>query len=112
MGPFTVDADGFATVGDRGSLAGGVLTVAGRGAEVVLTGGATVLVADVELGAAPHRRRPTWSSSVCRTAGSATLVAAVVTDVAVADRGPGGGAGRTVPGRSGRGCGSTCRSSR
>jgi len=47
-GPFTVAADGFATVGDRGSLSGGVLTVAGRGDAVVVTGGATVLVDDVE----------------------------------------------------------------
>jgi long-chain acyl-CoA synthetase len=84
-GPFTVDADGFATVGDRGSLDGGMLTVAGRGADVVLTGGATVLVADVELGlrragvpdvvvvGVPHRRL-------------GSVVAAVVADVAVADR--------------------------
>ena len=47
-GPFTVDDDGSATVGDRGRLAGGVLSVTGRGAEAVLTGGATVLVDDVE----------------------------------------------------------------
>ena len=47
-GPFTLDAAGFATVGDRGRLADGVLTVAGRGAEAVVTGGATVLVDDVE----------------------------------------------------------------
>lgn len=84
-GPFTLDADGFATVGDRGSLDGGVLTVAGRGAEVVLTGGATVLVADVELGlrragvpdvvvvGVPHRRL-------------GNIVAAVVTDVAVVEQ--------------------------
>jgi long-chain acyl-CoA synthetase len=84
-GPFTVDADGFATVGDRGHLDDGVLTVAGRGAEVVLTGGATVLVADVELGlrragvpdvvvvGVPHRRL-------------GHIVAGVVADVAVADR--------------------------
>jgi long-chain acyl-CoA synthetase len=84
-GPFSVAPDGFATVGDRGSLQGGVVTVAGRGAEVVLTGGATVLVADVELGlrraglpdvvvvGVPHRRL-------------GHVVAAVVADVAVADR--------------------------
>jgi long-chain acyl-CoA synthetase len=47
-GPFTVDADGMATVGDRGHLVGDVLTVAGRGADGVVTGGATVLVDDVE----------------------------------------------------------------
>jgi long-chain acyl-CoA synthetase len=47
-GPFLAGADGFATVGDRGRLSGGVLTVAGRGDGVVITGGATVLVDDVE----------------------------------------------------------------
>ena len=47
-GPFTLDAAGFATVGDRGRLTGDVLAVAGRGAEAVVTGGATVLVDDVE----------------------------------------------------------------
>jgi long-chain acyl-CoA synthetase len=84
-GPFTVDPDGFATVGDRGSLEGSLLTVAGRGAEVVLTGGATVLVADVELElrragvgdvvvvGVPHRRL-------------GSVVAAVVADVADVDR--------------------------
>lgn len=95
-GPFTVDADGFATVGDRGSLDGGVLTVAGRGAEVVLTGGATVLVADVELGlrragvpdvvvvGVPHRRL-------------GHVVAAVVADAAVADRGRAAARGELTP---------------
>jgi len=84
-GPFTMDAEGFASVGDRGCLEGGVLTVAGRGADVVVTGGATVVVADVELGlrragvqdvvvvGVPHRRL-------------GHVVAAVVADVAVADR--------------------------
>jgi acyl-CoA synthetase (AMP-forming)/AMP-acid ligase II len=47
-GPFAVDEDGFATVGDRGSYEQGLLTVTGRGTAMVLTGGATVLVADVE----------------------------------------------------------------
>ncbi|WP_158550668.1 class I adenylate-forming enzyme family protein [Geodermatophilus sp. TF02-6] len=47
-GPLRVAADGFATVGDRGSLAGGVLTVAGRGGGALVTAGATVLLADVE----------------------------------------------------------------
>ena len=46
--PFTTGVDGFATVGDRGRLTGGVLTVAGRGDAAVVTGGATVLVDDVE----------------------------------------------------------------
>ncbi|WP_157944056.1 AMP-binding protein [Blastococcus atacamensis] len=47
-GPFTLAGDGFATVGDRGRLAGGVLTVTGRGIEAVVTGGVTVHVDDVE----------------------------------------------------------------
>ena len=47
-GPFTTRADGYATVGDRGRLADGVLTVTGRGDAVVVTGGALVLVGDVE----------------------------------------------------------------
>lgn len=47
-GPFTTDPDGFATVGDRGRLTGGVLSVTGRGGAAVVTGGATVLVEDVE----------------------------------------------------------------
>ncbi|MGY1740147.1 MULTISPECIES: AMP-binding protein [unclassified Blastococcus] len=47
-GPFSLAADGFATVGDRGRLTGGVLTVTGRGADAVLTGGVTVLVPEVE----------------------------------------------------------------
>jgi acyl-CoA synthetase (AMP-forming)/AMP-acid ligase II len=48
-GPCTMATDGFATVGDRGRLSeDGVLTVTGRGGTVVLTGGATVLVDEVE----------------------------------------------------------------
>ncbi|MGY1745071.1 AMP-binding protein [Blastococcus sp. SYSU D00695] len=47
-GPFAVVADGAATVGDRGRLDGGVLTVTGRGGDAVVTGGATVLAGDVE----------------------------------------------------------------
>ncbi|WP_148574699.1 AMP-binding protein [Nocardioides caldifontis] len=47
-GPLRRDARGFATVGDRGALRDGVLTVTGRGADAVTTGAATVLVADVE----------------------------------------------------------------
>ncbi|MGY1814797.1 AMP-binding protein [Blastococcus sp. SYSU D00820] len=47
-GPFTVAADGFATVGDRGRLDGGLLTVAGRGTDAVVTGGVTVLADEVE----------------------------------------------------------------
>ena len=47
-GPLRRRDDGFATVGDRGSLVDGRLIVAGRGTDAVTTGGATVLVADVE----------------------------------------------------------------
>ena len=47
-GPFLVDQDGWATVGDRGELSGEHLRVYGRGTDTVTTGGATVLVADVE----------------------------------------------------------------
>ena len=42
------DGDGFATVGDRGALQDGRLRIDGRGEEALVTGGATVLVADVE----------------------------------------------------------------
>jgi acyl-CoA synthetase (AMP-forming)/AMP-acid ligase II len=47
------DPSGFATIGDRGTLVDGVLRVAGRGSEVVVTGGATVRVADVEAALGP-----------------------------------------------------------
>jgi long-chain acyl-CoA synthetase len=47
-GPFTTTPDGFATAGDRGRVTDGVLYVTGRGTDAVLTGGATVLVDDVE----------------------------------------------------------------
>ncbi len=40
--------DGAATVGDRGELIDGVLTVWGRGDEAVTVAGVTVLIADVE----------------------------------------------------------------
>lgn len=46
-GPLRLDADGYATVGDRGSLQGGILTVAGR-ADTVQVGTASVEPADVE----------------------------------------------------------------
>lgn len=46
-GPFERDADGWASVGDHGTLVDGVLTITGRD-DVVVTGGATVRVADVE----------------------------------------------------------------
>ena len=47
------DARGFATVGDRGTWEEGFLRVWGRGTDAVTTGGATVLVADVERELAP-----------------------------------------------------------
>ena len=47
-GPLTWDGEGFATVGDRGSLEAGRLRVRGRGDDAVVTAGATVIVADVE----------------------------------------------------------------
>jgi long-chain acyl-CoA synthetase len=48
------DADGFATVGDRGALLpDGRIAVHGRGDTAVLTGGATVLVEDVEAALRP-----------------------------------------------------------
>jgi long-chain acyl-CoA synthetase len=47
-GPLRWDDDGFATVGDRGVLVDGLLTVTGRGGDTVTTGAASVLVADIE----------------------------------------------------------------
>ncbi|MFC7492216.1 MULTISPECIES: class I adenylate-forming enzyme family protein [unclassified Knoellia] len=48
-GPLVRDADGWATVGDRGRLDDDLgLVVLGRGDDAVTTGGATVLCADVE----------------------------------------------------------------
>lgn len=47
-GPLRRDADGFGCVGDRGSIEDGFVRVAGRGDLAVTTGGATVLVAEVE----------------------------------------------------------------
>lgn len=54
MGPLRRDARGFATVGDRADVRrDGTVAVHGRGDEVVLTGAATVLVADVEAALRP-----------------------------------------------------------
>ncbi len=51
------DADGWATVGDRGTvLPDGRVVVRGRGDAAVLTGGATVLVEDVEAALRPAAR--------------------------------------------------------
>lgn len=47
-GPLRWGEDGFATVGDRGEVDGGLLRVHGRGSDTVVTAGATVLVAEVE----------------------------------------------------------------
>ncbi len=47
-GPLRRDADGYATVGDRGEVTGGRVVVHGRGSDTVLTAGATVVVTDVE----------------------------------------------------------------
>lgn len=80
-GPFDRDGGGFATVGDRGSIEHGLLTVAGRGSELVLTGGATVLVADVE----QTLRRATGSDVVIVGVAHprlGQLVAAVLTEPA------------------------------
>jgi long-chain acyl-CoA synthetase len=84
-GPFAVDPDGFATVGDHGSLERGVLTVIGRGDAAILTGGATVLVGEVE----QALRRATGSDVVIVGVPHprwGQVVAAVVTHPAVAAR--------------------------
>ncbi len=54
-GPLRRGPDGFATVGDRGRLDGGVLTVLGRN-DAVTTAGATVHLADVEAVLRPEAR--------------------------------------------------------
>jgi acyl-CoA synthetase (AMP-forming)/AMP-acid ligase II len=75
------DPSGFATVGDRGTLVDGMLRVAGRGSETVVTGGATVRVADVETALHP------WVSGALVVVGLphpglGQVVAGVVTDAA------------------------------
>ncbi len=47
-GPFRRDPDGFATVGDLAEDAAGGLRIRGRGDAAITTGGATVVVEDVE----------------------------------------------------------------
>lgn len=74
------DDGGFATVGDRGSLADGVLTVWGRGDEAITTAGATVLVADVENTLREHAEGEVVVVGVPH-GGVGSVVAAVVTDV-------------------------------
>jgi len=54
-GPLRFSEDGFATVGDRGRLVDGVLTVLGRD-DAVTTAGETVRVADVEAVLRPPAR--------------------------------------------------------
>lgn len=51
-GPLRWDRDGYATVGDRGALTGGRLTVLGR-RDAVTTGGVTVELAEVEAALRP-----------------------------------------------------------
>jgi long-chain acyl-CoA synthetase len=84
-GPFAVGPDGFASVGDRGSVDRGLVSVTGRGTAIVLTGGATVLVADVE----QALRRRTGSDVVIVGVPHPRLgqiVGAVVTDASAVDR--------------------------
>lgn len=53
-GPLRWSHDGAATVGDRGDLVDGVLTVRGRGGDAVTVAGVTVHIADVENALRPH----------------------------------------------------------
>lgn len=80
-GPLRRDSDGFATVGDRGSVVDGLLRVAGRGTDGVTTAGATVHVADVE-----RVLRPAVAGDVVVVGlphpGLGAVVAAVLTDAA------------------------------
>jgi long-chain acyl-CoA synthetase len=78
------DPSGFATVGDRGRLVDGVLRVDGRGGEAVVTGGATVLVGDVEAALAPSVSGALVVVGLAHP-GLGQVVAAVVTDPADLD---------------------------
>lgn len=71
--------DGFATVGDRGRLVGDRLVVLGRGDDAVTTGGATVLLADVEAALAAVVRGAVAVVGVPH-ASLGGVVAAVLTD--------------------------------
>jgi len=83
-GPMRRDSDGWVSVGDRGSVgADGRLTVLGRGNAVVQTGGATVLVADVE---AALRQLPGVADAVVVGVPHPALGAVVA---AVVEAGPG-----------------------
>ncbi len=80
---FRRDADGFATVGDRGRLEHGTLRLAGR-PDAVTTGGATVLVADVEAALRPHARGDVLVTGLPHAA-LGRVVAAVLSDPADLD---------------------------
>jgi acyl-CoA synthetase (AMP-forming)/AMP-acid ligase II len=80
--PYLADVptiDGFATVGDRGSLDGDRLRVVGRGDAAVVTSGATVLVEDVETALRPVARGEVVVLGVPH-AELGQVVAAVLTD--------------------------------
>ncbi len=47
-GPMVEDANGFATVGDRGYVQDGLVHIRGRGGDTVVTAGATVFTGEVE----------------------------------------------------------------
>jgi long-chain acyl-CoA synthetase len=47
-GPLVTDTNGFASVGDRGSVENGLVHVRGRGGDTVVTAGATVFTGEVE----------------------------------------------------------------
>ncbi|MGZ6803833.1 MAG: o-succinylbenzoate--CoA ligase, partial [Nocardioidaceae bacterium] len=79
-GPLRRDADGFATVGDRGTLVDGLLRVAGREGAVT-TAGATVHLADVEALLRPAARGEVVAIGVPHPR-LGSLLAVVVTDPA------------------------------
>jgi acyl-CoA synthetase (AMP-forming)/AMP-acid ligase II len=80
-GPLRLERDGFATVGDRGTLTAGTLLVTGRGDQVILTGGATVQAADVESVLRAHATGEVAVVGVPH-AGLGAVVAAVLTEEA------------------------------
>ena len=79
-GPLVRDASGWATVGDLGRLDGRALRVLGR-PEAIVTGGATVLVDDVERVLASVARAPIAVHAV-RHPTMGQLVAVTLTDAA------------------------------
>lgn len=106
-GPFRRDPDGFATVGDRGTLSPeGRLQVHGRGSSAITVGGATVLAEDVEAALAPlvelarragESRPPT---AVAVVGAPVARLGAVVVAVVVDDPALDGGALRASARRS------------